>query len=187
VDTSTEADIIRRVKDGDRELFSALVSAYENQLFSMAYWMTGSRNDSEELVQDTFVRAYEKLWSFDASRRFFPWLYTIGLNLVRRHLRTCARAARRSTQDPAGLAAHSLPEHQPSQEPGPEESSMDAEQRELLRQGVLQLPVHMREALVLRFYQDLTFEEVGEVLAISPDAAKMRVYRALRALRGHME
>ncbi len=63
------------------------IEAYNGPIFNLAYRMTGSREDADDLTQETFIRAYQNLRRYDRSKKFFTWLYTIGINLIRNHLK----------------------------------------------------------------------------------------------------
>lgn len=174
--TPEDRDIVLRVLRGDRNAFGALVDRYARQVFSLAYRMTGSREDAEDLVQEAFARAYIHLAGFDPRREFFTWLYTVALNVVRNHLKRKSPAAHqvRSGDDPA--AAEAAPEQQ-----------VEKREQAWRIQAILKvLPLECREALVLRFFQDLSFREVAAVLGIREGAAKMRAYRALEVFRERM-
>jgi len=82
-----DQEIIERVLGGERDAYGTLVDRYKGPLFNLAYRMTGSRHDADDLTQETFIRAYAALSSFRKGSKFFTWLYTISLNLVRNHLK----------------------------------------------------------------------------------------------------
>ncbi|TVM19337.1 hypothetical protein DPQ33_02970 [Oceanidesulfovibrio indonesiensis] len=189
-----EREIIGRVLAGEREQFAHLVDAYKGQFFHIAYMMTGSTEEADDLVQETFARVYENLYRFDANRRFFSWAYTICLNTTRRHL------SRRSRQEQVGrsapVAAPGGPDNPGRDDAGLSEGiamsgAVDSAEEHYCRQERLarlgsslsMLPVEMREAVALRFLKELSFKELGEILEVSTEAAKMRVYRGLARLR----
>ena len=181
MDKPSDSDIVSRVLAGDRQAFALLIERHSGKVYSLALRLTGSRSDAEELVQETFVRAFCQLRRYDFRRAFFPWLYTLSLNLVRNHLKKSAR-----TPTAAKLSRPLLEKDGPA--------GADTEQQLLEQQGHDQiqaalnaLPLEHREILVLRFYQELTFKELAEILGTTPGAAKMRVYRALEQLRKKME
>ena len=86
-----EREIIDRVRGGERAAFAGLVDAYAKPIFNLAFRMTGSRQDADDLAQETFLRAFEQLSRFDPERSFYTWIYTIGLNLIRNHLKKHGR------------------------------------------------------------------------------------------------
>ena len=171
-----EQTIINQTKSGDRNAYALLVGQYSGAIFNLAFRMTNSYEDANDLAQDAFMRAYESLESFDVTRRFFPWLYTIALNGIRNHLKTRKEVWTRDFPDRS------------DQLPGagdidPEQIVMDQQEKENVNRWLQQLPLNLKEAVVLRYFQNLPFEEIAVILDISSSAAKMRVYRGLEKLK----
>lgn len=176
LDPGQEQDIIRRIVAGDKALYALLVDAYTGPLFNLALRMTGKHADAEDAVQDAFLKAYAMLRSFDTQKRFFTWLYSICLNVLRDRQRHTARAAERFTADEV--------EATPSAAPGPDATALANEREAAVLRALARLPLAEREAVVLRYMQDISFCEVAAILNISENAAKKRVYQALRRLHG---
>jgi RNA polymerase sigma-70 factor (ECF subfamily) len=176
-----ENQIIERVLKGDREAFAALVDAYKGAIFNLAFRMTDSYQDADDLSQETFTRAYRNLRQFDPQKRFFTWIYTIGLNLIRNHLKKHGREMTREN------AAGSSTEAGIDQGAQTERDMMQAQEIRRLEICLKKLPADLREAVVLRFYQDLSFEEIATISDASLSAVKMRVYRGLEQLKHLME
>jgi len=174
-----EGEIIGRVLGGDREAFADLVDAYKGPVFSLAFRMTGSIQDADDLTQESFLRAFQSLGRFRAGERFFPWLYTVSLNVIRNHLRkvkalpeeTAGKGNPEAT-DPRGDA---------------DDAAIGWERRHRLQRYLLKLPLPVREALVLRFYEGLGFEDIASVTGDSLSSAKMKIYRGLEKIRVMME
>ncbi len=170
-----------RVLSGDRQSYALLVDKYKGPIFNLAYRMTGSREDADDLTQETFIRAYQNLHRFDQSKKFFTWLYTIGVNLIRNHLKKNARDVSHHA------AADSALEHQ-ARGNGTGQSDGYANDRIIrLEQVIRNLPVDLREAIILKFINDLTFEEVAAITGDSVSAVKMRIYRGLEKIKQMME
>jgi RNA polymerase sigma-70 factor (ECF subfamily) len=176
-----ENQIVERVLKGEREAFAALVDAYKGAIFNLAFRMTDSYQDADDLSQETFTRAYRNLRQFDPRKRFFTWIYTIGLNLIRNHLKKQGREVSRKT------AAQSSSEAGIDQGAQTERDMMQAQESRRLEACLQKLPADLREAVVLRFYQDLSFEEIATISDASLSAVKMRVYRGLEQLKRSME
>jgi len=180
MDSKTESEIIARVLKGDRQAYALLVEEYKGPVFNLAYRMTGTREDADDLTQETFIRAYQNLRRFDQTKKFFTWLYTIGINLIRNHLK-------KNVRDISHLAAagSSLEQQQIN---GEGEGDVLSDDRMIrLEQVIRKLPVDLREAIILKFVQDLTFEEVANVTGNSVSAVKMRIYRGLEKMKQMME
>jgi len=174
MDIQQETALIARIQHGRRDDFADLVVEYKKPIYNLIFRMTGSHQEAEELAQETFVRAFQNLHRFVPGRRFFPWLYTLCLNLVRNHLKK---------KQPFPVAHQDMAEGVMAHGDNPEQSMVRRQEAEELYTLVRRLPMDMREALVLRFYQDLSFADVALILDISISGAKMRVYRGLEQLR----
>lgn len=171
-----ENQIVQRVLNGESGAFADLVDAFKGMIFNLAFRMTGSRQDAEDLSQETFIRAYKSLRQFDQRKRFFTWIYTIGLNLIRNHIKKHGREITRGDEMRLHNTADDL--HSPS-----ELDVIRAQETGRLEFCLRRLPPDLREAVVLRFYQDLSFEEIAEISSVSLSAVKMRVYRGLERLK----
>lgn len=180
MDRKREREIINRVLNGDRAAFAELVDDCKGAIFNLAYRMTGSYSDADDLTQEIFLRAYLKLHQFDQNQMFFTWLYTLGINLIRNHLRDKARKVKSDSLN--DYREESLHQAVASRAPQELEESSSA-----LEINMRKLPVDLREAIILKYVQDLTFEEVAAITGCSASAAKMRVYRALEKLKEWMK
>ncbi|MRS04398.1 RNA polymerase sigma factor [bacterium] len=177
----TDAEIVAEVLKGDRQAYGLLIDAYKGPLFNLALRMTGRPEDADDLTQETFIRAYEKLHRFDREKKFFTWLYTIGINLIRNHLKKNERErAIRAADRPASVLHNQAESGREGDYP-----SEDAVKR--LDVTMRSLPVDMQEAILLKYHQDLTFEEIADITGDSISAVKMRVYRGLELLKSLMQ
>ena len=175
-----EKEIIKLILKGNRDSYTFLVDRYKGPIFNLAYRMTGNDQDADDLAQETFVKAYEALKRFNLKKRFYPWLYTIALNLIRNHLK---RRKASFTENADRIA----PDQWDRDLNNPEKVMVSDQKTERLAFYLQKLPLGLREALVLRFYQDLPFEDIADILDISLSSAKMRVYRGLEKLRFFFE
>jgi RNA polymerase sigma-70 factor, ECF subfamily len=180
MDRQEEQDVIARVHRGERAAFAVLVDAYAKPIFNLAFRMTGSRQDADDLAQETFLKAYRKLKQFDPEKKFFTWIYTIALNIIRNHLKS-------SPERTARMAATAITSSDPVDPANPEELFLDREKAQFLAICLHQLPSDLKEAVVLRYYQDLSFDEIATITDASVSAVKMRVYRGLERLRALMK
>ncbi|MFZ1985319.1 MAG: sigma-70 family RNA polymerase sigma factor [Desulfatitalea sp.] len=182
MDTTEENRLISAILDGDAEAFAVLVRRYQRPIYNMMLRMTGSREDATDLTQEAFLKVYANLERFRPSGRFFPWIYAIGINLARDHLRKRKSAADATRLHQQGCAADTL------QGDGIKHLcyQLDASRLPLL---LSQLQEEYREALILRFHEGLAMRDVGLALGISTSGAKMRVQRGLQRLRDmlHLE
>ncbi len=170
-----DSRLIRRAQEGDVEAFGVLVKHYQTRIFNLAFRMTGSQTDAADLAQETFVRAFQSMGSYRSQRPFYPWLYAVSLNLVRNHLKR-RRLIRFIEGSP-------LLDQTPSDGDTPETALARRESGRAVQAGLMKLPFRLRAAVVLRYYQDLPFREIAEILGTSQGAVKQRVYRGLEKLR----
>ena len=174
-----EGEIIGRVLAGDREAFALLVDAYKGPVFRLAFRMTGSSRDADDLSQEIFLRAFQHLGRFRQGERFFPWLYTITLNVIRNHLR-------KEKAVPEGESARGVPEAEDPRD-DPADAAVSRERSRRIRGYLMRLPTAVREILVLRFYEGMSFEDVASLTGDSLGSVKMKAYRGLEKIRGMME
>ena len=178
MDWKEQNEIIARVLSGDRNAYTLVIKRYKGPIFNLAYRMTGSYQDADDLTQETFLKAYLALKKFRGDKKFFTWLYTISLNLIRNHL----RGAKPVTEPMETLCSEPRED-----EPGPEGCAIRGEELRTLDICLHQLAPDVREAVVLRFHQGLSFEDIASVSGCSLSGAKMKVYRGLEKLRTLME
>lgn len=157
-----------------------LVDRYQLPIYNLMLRCAGSGEDAADLTQDAFVRAFDRLPKFHGDRRFFSWLYSLALNLLRDWQRK--KTTRR--------AKHHLLEHEAldygkevSQDFGPE----DREDLHLLEKALFHLPSHTREILIFRYRHGCSIKEVAKAFKISESAAKMRLKRGIEQLRDMFE
>ena len=176
----TDAEIVDIVLKEGSKAYANLVEKYKTPIFNLAYRMTGNRADAEDLTQEIFIRAYLHLNKFNPEKRFFTWLYTIALNLIRNHLKTLSRRRRDESQIVLiNAQQNDAGNRQIHPEPFEPESI-------LLETSLLRLPSDLREVIVLRYYQGLSFEEIASITGKSQSAVKMRTYRGLEKLKKTM-
>ncbi len=168
----TDAALVRQVLDGDVEAFSVLVSRYRERSARYATRLLGSAEDAEEVVQDTFVRAYRALSRCDDPDKFGSWLFSILINRCRTAGGRSTRRARTVTNDEALVLSAAV-------EPTVDRSAW----REEIERALARLDVEQREAFVLKHVEELSYEEISEMTGVGISALKMRVKRACDRLR----
>ena len=174
---SGDQSLVYDILSGDVNAYALLVKRYQKPILNLMLRMTGSEQDALDLTQETFVRAYEKLEKFNPSASFFPWLYTMGLNLARDFLRRAKRSPIESYE----------PDDSFSIEIDQYDRLADQIDVQKVSEVLQSLPVDYREALLLRFHEGLSVGEVAYALGLSLSAAKMRIQRGLIKLRQLLE
>ena len=172
-----ENQTIQAILKGDSDAYAFLIDAYKDRIFNLAYRMTGNYEDANDLAQETFIRAFANLRRFDKQKHFFTWLYTISLNIIRNHLKKTERGRLHKTDYEKDEREISIKD-----ENDPETDLMAKEEAGNLEMCIHRLPAEMKEAVILRFYQEISFDDIAEIMGISLSAAKMRVYRGLKKL-----
>ena len=177
MDGKDEQDCIDRVLRGEVNAFGTLVERYQKPIFNLMYRMAGSSDKAADLTQETFIRAYQKLERFHPGKKFFPWLYSIGLNLARDF-------ARKKTWNPEAGYPLNPESFSGCNSPGDQHDRM-CESLEFLRleKALDELPLIYREALILRYHDECSMRDIAAALDLSVSAAKMRVHRGLDMLR----
>jgi RNA polymerase sigma-70 factor (ECF subfamily) len=192
VETPDDSDAIavERTLAGDREAFRVLVERHSSNVFRLAYRMTGNQHDAEEVVQEAFLRAYQKLSQFAARANFGTWVYRIAANYAidRMRQRRSEEAKRelpgRSTDD--GLESDPI-SIVPDASPSPERLAQSGQLAEHMRRALNELTPAERTAFVMRHWGGSGIEEIAEALKSSSSAAKNTVFRSVQKLRRALE
>ncbi len=174
IDVLSDEQLARSVQHGHTSDLAALVERHHSSLLGFLYRLTGGdRSLAEDLTQEAFLRALRSIQQYHPAQRFKPWLYAIAINAARDHFKRAEMryAAQLSDDDFSGLA-------DPIEW---DDTRLDAGQQ--VAAAIAALPAHQREAIILRYYQDLSLAEIAEVLAIPIGTVKSRLSLGLRQLR----
>lgn len=169
-----DSAVVRAVLAGDTEAFARLVDRHHARCLRVATHLLGDADEAEDAVQDAFVRAYRHLGSYRERDRFAAWLLRIVVNQCRTR---AARAARYTRFD--------IERHDANERDGPAHDAGD--RRAELAHALAQLAPGHREAIVLRFSEELSYEEISALTGVGISALKMRVQRACTRLRALLE
>lgn len=169
---------ISRARRRDRDAFQSLVERHSYAVFRLAYRMTGNAIDAEDMVQETFLRAWKQVDRFDGRAAFGTWLHRICANCALDHIRARKRKAE-APADPFANMAHAAP--------SPERMAQSAEITSLLLPALDGLTEMERAAFVLRHYEGLPILEISRALGVEVGAAKHSVFRAVQKLRRALE
>ena len=161
---------------GDQQAFGELVRRYERDVFNLTYRMLSERGEAEDAAQEAFLRAYANLDRYDQTRSFKTWLLSIASNHCIDRLRR-RRLTWLSLEEP-------LPPHPAltSDIPGPEEATLTNERNILVQEMLEKLSPDYRLAVVLRYWYDLSYAEIAEMLDTTESAIKSRLFRARQAI-----
>lgn len=172
---------IQAVLAGDRDAYAALVMRHSRMLFRLAYRMTGNEADADDVVQESFLRGYQKLATFESRANFGTWIYRIAVHCSLDKLES------RRRDDARRVSEENDPEQDAVQvadsAPGPEQLVLSAEIGALGELAMQGLTVMERTAFVLRHMEDRSSDEIAAALEVAPNTAKQTVYRAVQKLR----
>lgn len=176
----TEKDIdyrlMRAIQNGDMVSFNKLVNRYKNRLMNVIGRMLSSREEAEDVVQETFVRVYLHRQSFNFQHCFSTWIYTIGLNLARNELRRRKKYKFYEISDMEGNESEFAID-----------PVLPSRLSEVIQAAVKQLPEKYRTAFLLRDVQEMPYDEVAKVLDVPLGTVKSRVNRARLMLRDKLQ
>ena len=182
----SDAVAVERTLAGDRDAYRVLVERHSHSVFRLAYRMTGNRHDAEEVVQEAFLRGYQKLGQFASRANFGTWVYRIAANYAIDRMRQRQKEdARRETprvEDGDGMD-NDLVNRVQDEAPTPERLTQSLELRKQMEQALAALSEAERTAFVMRHWEGCGIEEIAGVLKSSSSAAKNTVFRAVQKLR----
>jgi RNA polymerase sigma-70 factor, ECF subfamily len=186
----SDAAVVQRTLAGHRDAYRVLVERHSRSVFRMAYRMTGNRHDAEEVVQEAFLRAYQKLEQFAGQANFGTWVYRIAANYaidrIRQH--NAEKARRQTPGNPGedGLEVDPLGNVQ-DPAPSPERMAGSAQLAAKMTEALEALTPAERTAVVMRHWEGRAIEEIAAVLKSNSNATKNTVFRAVGKLRKALE
>lgn len=170
----TDIDLVTEVKEGKTAAFSEIVSRYQRLLMKAAIRVTRDLEAAEDVVQESFIKAYQKIDTFEGRSTFRSWLYQITLNTARNKLRE--RGSAQVGIEHLVLAVEGTAER----------SLQDEDLREFIQKEVGRLPDRQRQALTLRIFDDLSFKEIAHIMRCPYDTAKANYRHALLKIRSRV-
>jgi RNA polymerase sigma-70 factor (ECF subfamily) len=174
----TEARLVAQALAGSQSAFEQIVRRYQRPIISLIARITGDHAQSEDLAQETFVKAFRNLAAFDAARSLSSWLFRIAHNTAVDALRRSRRAVVSTGELPKGAAE---PLAEPAAAAAPDPIEREALGR-ALEEGLMRLRPDYRAAIILRYEEELSFEEIGHVLGIPEVTVRSHVHRARKEL-----
>jgi RNA polymerase sigma-70 factor, ECF subfamily len=184
----TDAAVVAQVLAGDKDAFRLLVDRHSRSIFHVTFRMTGNQQDAEELVQETFLRAYKALARFELRSNFSTWLYRIAVNRTLDFL----SVKKMQSKDTYQIVDEPDPEEGrqiqlSSDKPGPDRMVLSAEMKSRVAQSMSLLTPVERVAFTMRHMEGRSIDEIGETLKLNTSAAKNSIFRAVKKLRQQLE
>jgi RNA polymerase sigma-70 factor (ECF subfamily) len=183
VEKDSDADLVAATKSGETHAFEKLVVRYERRVFAVAQRITNNREDAEDVVQESFHKAFIHLGDFQEKSRFSTWLIRIAMNeafMLLRRRRGVLEVLPESNDD----GVESVSEAFVDQRPSPEESCWRRERTELLTEAINRLGPKIRSTILLSDLEEHSLEETAHILGTSISAVKSRLFQGRRKLRG---
>ncbi len=178
----TEQRIIQKAKEGDRTAFAELVDLYKDRVYHISYRMLGNRQEAEDVAQETFIRVYNNLESYNPQYKFSTWIYRIATNLsidfIRKRKQSLSLDA-----DISGAEGLDWHDRLADSGLGPEEEVLADEFQNEVQGAIMGLNPKYRSVMVLRYIQDLSLQEISETVQLPVSTIKTRIHRGREALR----
>jgi RNA polymerase sigma-70 factor (ECF subfamily) len=182
--TLTDEQLVEHAVSGDSEAFGEIVKRWERKLFALCFGMLGREDDARDALQETFVAAYRNIGRFRGEAKVSSWLHRIAVN-------QCLTAKRRYKTRAEDLIDETASENEPlfvaPSHQSPARKTEQAERLEAVRQAVSSLPPELREVIVMKEFEEMTFQEIAEILELPLSTVKSRLYTALKQLRMKLE
>jgi RNA polymerase sigma-70 factor (ECF subfamily) len=181
---TSDEQIVERALAGDADAFGEIVHRWERRIFALAYGILGREDDARDATQETFIAAFRNLRGFRGEAKVSSWLHRIAVNqCITRQRRARTRAensleAEIGSGDEKFAAPASL---------SPARQAEGRERTAAVRRAVMSLPVELREVIVMKEFEELTFQEIADTLDVPLSTVKSRLYTALKQLRLRLE
>ncbi len=173
---------IKQVIKGDQDAFADIVEIYSNSIYQLGYRMLGNRHEAEDIAQEAFIRAYVNIKTFNQDLKFSTWLFRIATNL-------CIDRIRKKKPDyyldaeVSGTDGLTMYSQLSSDSPLPESELESLELQEIVQKEILKLPEKYRSVIVLKYIEELSLNEISEILDMPLGTVKTRIHRGREALR----
>lgn len=164
-----------QAQQGDQDAFARIVEAYQRPVYNLAYRMLGSAEEAEDAAQEAFLRVYTRLETYDANRKLSSWI----LSIASHHCIDRLRKRRGKTVSMEDIEAERW---LPDAAPPPEEATLDDEREARIRRLLDTLPAQYRLFIVLRYWHDMSYDEIAEITSTTQSAVKSKLHRARRAM-----
>jgi RNA polymerase sigma-70 factor (ECF subfamily) len=173
---------IKEIHRGDKNAFGDIVEFYKDKVFQICFRMVGNRSEAEDIAQETFIRAYINIGNYNMDKKFSTWLYRIATNLCIDRLRK-KKADYSLDAEVTGTEGLTMYSQIPSADPLPEDAVAFMELQDFLQRELLALPEKYRTAIILKYMEELSLNEISEILDLPVGTVKTHIHRGREALR----
>jgi RNA polymerase sigma-70 factor (ECF subfamily) len=184
IKTTSDEHIVQRALTGDPEAFGEIVTRWERRIFALAFGMLGREEDARDATQETFLAAFRNLRGFRGEAKVSSWLHRIAVNqCITRQRRAKVRSETAlETEEEKNSASFAAPLHY-----SPARVVEGIERTGAVRRAVNSLPIELRQVVVMKEFEELTFQEISDALDLPLSTVKSRLYTALRQLQMRLQ
>lgn len=176
------ANMVAQVKKGDQEAFEGIVDLFKDKIYRHCYRMVGNGHEAEDLAQETFLRAYRNIGKYNNEYKFSTWIFRIATNLCIDRLRKKKPDYYLDAEVP-GTDGATMYSQLSTDDPLPEQVVTENERWNELQEEIMKLPEKYRTAIVLKYVEDLSLEEISRIMDIPVPTVKTRIHRGREALK----
>ncbi|NOX89571.1 MAG: sigma-70 family RNA polymerase sigma factor [Calditrichaeota bacterium] len=175
-------ELVRKAKAGDGKAYDALMQMYRDVVFSIVYRMVHNKQEAEDLTQETFIKAYNSINSFNEEYAFSTWLFKIATNHCIDFFRK-RKLVTYSMDQPIQYKDEEIKQEYPDYEPTIDTEMVASEKSIIIRQAINKLPEKYRVAIILRHHEEKSYEEIAAILDLPLGTVKARIFRAREMLK----
>ena len=180
----SDAYLVKRSQEGDARSFELLVLKYQKRIFNVIFRVVHDADSVEDLAQEAFLNAFRSIRGFKGGSSFYTWLYRIAVNISINHL---ARQKRAVFVDEAVLETNDVTQRTPSPEFSPERRALSNQSADAIATAVKALPEEIRTAVILREYEELSYEEIAEIMECPIGTVRSRIFRGRAILKERLK
>jgi RNA polymerase sigma-70 factor, ECF subfamily len=180
----TDNELVVLAREQNPDLYGEIIERYQGKLFAYLYRLIGNRDEAEDLLQDVFIKAYKNLNSFDAERKFSSWIYRIAHNEAVNHIKRKSLKRFISWED---ISSTKDKLESSSAEEGADDAWIRRESGREVDEAINGLPIKYKQVLLLRFFSDKSYEEIGEILGKPVNTVGTLINRAKKKLAEEIE
>lgn len=183
---TTDIELISRALEGDQQAYKEILMRYRNPLYNLLYRMVHNKMETEDLVQEAFIKAFSSLASFNDEYAFSTWLYKIAINNCIDHFRK-KKLKTFSLDKPISSKDGEIRREFPDASYRPDKTLLSKEKDKLIEDAIQNLPEKYRISIVLRHSEDKSYEEISQILNIPLGTVKARIFRAREMLKRQLK
>jgi RNA polymerase sigma-70 factor (ECF subfamily) len=184
METTSDEQMVERALSGDADAFGVIVRRWERRIYALAFGMLGREEEARDATQETFLAAFRNLRGFRGEAKVSSWLHRIAVNQCITRQRRARVRSETALEDEAerDAASFTAATHE-----SPARLAESRERNEAVRRAVSSLPTELRQVIVMKEFEELTFQEIAEALELPLSTVKSRLYTALKQLRMRLE